>query len=471
LINYVSVFWPTSEKKMSYYDHLPFNGRSKKKPYPQNSNRFDEESLDAIRRVFPEHSAKILDGPGENVHRADVHRWAKQCRAAATSLLDRASAEKRSLTDLENEGFDSTIRAIDFYVNLHNVDNSVPQAVDGNSLISEPSTPGIYGRNQRCGDGMTAHNGVGLGAVLKSMAIGGGTPEIRNALSEGVDASGGFSVPTQLLNDFIDLLRSKSQLHNAGAKTILLETAKTNLATLVSDPVAGWRAEAAAVSESDLVLGNVQFQPKSLAVLVKVSRELLADSLNVEEILLHSLAQGLATQLDYAGLYGSGASNQPTGLKAVLTTASRTSNLGTNGAKLSASGSYAPLLTAMQKVSLANDAATSAIMNPRTLFDMHGLKDSTGQPLRAPGVIDSLQLLDSNSIPVDLTQGSATTASEIFTGNFSHLVLGLRQELRIELLNQPFADHLQTGFLCHLRADWQVSRPDSFWLTQGILAE
>ncbi len=455
---------------MSYNSEYTGNG-SGRKPYAQNSNRIDEESVDAIRRVIPEHSSKILDGPAENCHVADLHRWAKTCKAAASGILDKAAAEKRQLTDLESEAFDSVIRIVDFFTNEHNLNKSAPQLHDGNTPQAS-KTPGIYARGERCGSGFPAQNGVDLGSILSAMVMGSGSLEIRNALSEGTDSSGGYSVPVELMRDFVDLLRDKSVLNTAGAKTVLLESQKTNLATLINDPTAGWRAENAPVSESDLTLGNVQFVPKSLAVLVKVSRELAQDSVNIQEILINALALGLAAQLDFAGLFGTGANNQPTGLKSVLTTASRVSNLGTNGQKLSASGvKWTPILAAQQKIAASNDQATAAIMHSRTLFDLQGLTDTTGQPLRPPAVVESLPLLDSNSVPVNLTQGSATTASEIFTGNFSNLYLGLRQELRIEILKEAFSGNLQIGFLCHLRADWQCVKPSSFWLTQGILAE
>jgi HK97 family phage major capsid protein len=242
------------------------------------------------------------------------------------------------------------------------------------------------------------------------------------------------------------------------------------MATVIGDPTAGWRAENAVVADSNMVLGNVQFLPKSLACLVKVSRELLEDSLNIEEILLNSLALGVAQQLDYAGLYGTGADNQPTGLQKVLVDGNFFTNLATNGAALSAKGYYKPIIDAMSNVAASNGMANAAIMAPRTLYDLAGFTDTTNQPLRVPQLIaDNLQLLDSNSVPVTYATGTGTATSEIFVGDFNHLMLGLRQGLRIEVLKENFADHLQVGFLCHLRADWKLATTNSFWLVRGIL--
>lgn len=312
-----------------------------------------------------------------------------------------------------------------------------------------------------------------MGDLLRGLVIGSqGSMAIQNALAEGTNSAGGYTVPVELLPGFLDLIRNKSVLAQAGASTVLLNTQKTSMATVLTDPVPGWRAENAAVSESDMTFGQVLFAPQSLAVMVKLSRELLADSLNVEEILTHTLAQAIASQLDYSGLYGSGSGNQPTGLESVLVANSRVSSLTANGEKMSMAGYYRPLMTAAQKVAQTNDTASAAIMSARTLYDLEDFVDTTYQPMQKPGwIADNLQLLNTNAIPDNLTTGTATSCSEIFTGNFSNLLLGMRQELEIEVIRDTYASNLQIAYLAHMRADWQVGRPNSFWLTQGILAE
>jgi HK97 family phage major capsid protein len=47
-------------------------------------------------------------------------------------------------------------------------------------------------------------------------------------------------------------------------------------------------------------------------------------------------------------------------------------------------------------------------------------------------------------------------------GDFSKLVIGIRTSLRIEVLRELFAENMQYGFLCHLRADIGVEHPESF---------
>lgn len=423
-----------------------------------------------IRRVFPQVSAQLLK---DHAHPADIRRHIKFCNQQAELLLDRSVSEKREMTALEQNCFDAILAMAN--INQIQLDLDASTANYFNEGGSATEDKRIYAKGEKCALNYRQEhlNGINLGALMRGLAIGSnGNLNLQNALSEGTDSAGGYTAPEEILREFIDKLRAKSVMMQAGAKTVLLEAKKSNIATVSSDPTAGWRAENASVNESDLVLGNVQFVPKSLAVLVKVSRELLEDSLNIEEILMNSLAQGLASQLDYAGLYGSGASNQPLGLNSQLVTASQFTTLATNGAKFSAVGFYREIIKAQAAVAANNDQANALISSPRTKYDLGGMSDTTGQTLIAPAIVsNNLQILDTTSVPNNLTVGTGTTCSEAFVGNFENMLLGMRSQLRIEILPQIFAPNLQIGFLAHLRADWAVSRLLSFWKIKGILAE
>ncbi len=433
----------------------------------------------SLRKEAPQAWGKLLRDEvshSSNFHPANIRRENKYCQDIHNDIYMRATAEKRDPTTSEYEA----MQCIEHIISLNNKIIEQKLDIEHNFVDIDGTFPTskktIFSKADKLALPFRPNNydGIHLGHIMRGMAVGsGGNATIQNALSEGTDSAGGYTAPVEIMREFIDKLRAKSVLFNAGAKTALLEAKKSNIATVTTDPVGGWRAENAPVSESDLALGNVAFTPKSLAVLVKVSRELLQDSVNIEEMLLNSLAQGLATQLDFAGLYGSGASNQPLGLDSLLTTASQVTTVATNGAKLSASGYYREIVKAMAQVAANNDEASAIILSPRTKYDLGWMADSTNQPLQAPAIIaDKAQLLDTSSIPNNLVVGtSGALCSELFVGNFENLMLGLRQELRIEIVNQTFAGNLQIGYIAHLRADWQPSRIGSFWKVRGILAE
>ena len=65
-------------------------------------------------------------------------------------------------------------------------------------------------------------------------------------------------------------------------------------------------------------------------------------------------------------------------------------------------------------------------------------------------------------MPVDETQGTASDASTILFGNYAELFIGVRNNVRLEVLKERYSDNFQFGFLAHLRADIQLAHPASF---------
>jgi len=303
-----------------------------------------------------------------------------------------------------------------------------------------------------------------LGSTLRALVTGCENDIERRALAEGTNSAGGYTVPTVLSTSMIDLMRKKSRVFQAGAGAIPLDSNKHHFAKLISDPTPAWRVEAAPVEESDPTFGRVEFEAKSLAVMVKVSEELLQDSVNIESALQNSLAQALALEVDRAALLGDGTNTSPTGLDNYADV--NTISMGTDGGQLS---DYTPLLDSIMEMQNDNGGeTTAAIMAPRTLRGFSGLTDTTGQPLQRPNSIGNLPFYQTTQIPVDQTQGSATNASTIFLGNFEDLIIGFRQRLRIEVLNQLFRENLQIGFVAHMRLDVQAWREESFAKIIGI---
>lgn len=303
-----------------------------------------------------------------------------------------------------------------------------------------------------------------VGAAIRAMIAGPRDEAERRALSEGTDSAGGYTVPDILNNRVIDALRARSIAVQAGSITVPLRSDNNLIARIGSDPVAGWRAENASVAESDPTFSQVALVPKTLAVMFKVSRELLQDSVNIDMAIEMALVGAFAAQLDAAVFYGTGSSSQPTGIKNISGIGSV--EMGTNGAALA---DYSQILTALQTLEDANGGmATALCMAPRTKYALANLQDTTNQPMQAPALVSQVPILSSTNFPVDETQGTATDASTILLGDFSRCLIGVRSELRIEVLRERYADNYQFGILAAMRADVAVEQPASFVELIGI---
>ncbi len=307
--------------------------------------------------------------------------------------------------------------------------------------------------------GAEGYDGLSLGRYLRSMAIGAKTDTERRALSEGTDSSGGFTVPTILSSELIDALRAASVVQAAGAQTVPLTSDTQSIAKVSADPTPAFRNEAAAVAESDPTFSSVTFTPRSLMVMVKCSRELLDDSLNIGSALPNMITAAMAAEMDRVALEGTGVAPQPTGLRLQ----SGIGNTALNGAL----ASYALLLGAQTGILTANGGPVNAIIaHPRDAGTLAGLTDTTGQPLNVPPAIAGVPMLTTSSIQVDA--GSGNDESNIYVGNFTNLMIGVRNEVRVEVLRERFADTHQYAFVAHMRFDITVSQAASFHKISGI---
>lgn len=300
---------------------------------------------------------------------------------------------------------------------------------------------------------------LSTGAYLRAMVTGPKTDSEKRALAEGTDSAGGYTVPDILSARLIDRLRSASVVFRAGAQTVPLQSDVSYVAKVATDPVPAWRSENAAVNESDPTFARVTFTARSLAVLVKVSRELLEDSLNMETALPDLLSVALAQELDRVALLGTGTAPEPRG---VANFASLTSS-GVTGAELKG---YAPLIKARTALRTANSDATAFIMSPRDEGQLAGLTATDGQPISLPPALANTPMLTTSKIPVDL--GTDTDESVILAGDWRRLMIGMRSVIRVEILRERYADNLQYGFVAHLRADVAAEHEAAFTKLAGI---
>ena len=321
--------------------------------------------------------------------------------------------------------------------------------------------------------GSSEYQNLNLGKFIKGAITGNWrNAELeQRAMSEGVLGAGGYMVPTPLAAELIDLSRNLSVLLEAGARTVLFDSQSLKIARVITDPVAAWKAENAAITKSDMAVDSVVLTARTLTALVPVSLELLEDAPNASAAITEALAAGLALELDRAGLLGSGAGSEPMGI--FNAAGVQSISMGTNGAALT---NFSQLSQAVQKVWEANSTPTAAIYAPRTAGVLDRLADTTGQPMVPPPSFQELKRLVSNQVPVTQVQGtSGAVASCAFVGDFSKLIVGMRTNLTIQISSEAgdasgsAFSSLQYWIRAHLRADIALTRPNQFVKVVGIL--
>lgn len=284
---------------------------------------------------------------------------------------------------------------------------------------------------------------------------------IRNAMGGGSGSTGGYLIPTLLWGELIDLARNESRVMQAGAHLVPMDNRRVDVPKWATDPVAAWRAENAAITESDGALGVVTLTAKTLAVVTRVSREAIEDT-DLANELLKAFAASFALAFDKAALYGPAGGDGPVGLKNIA---------GITKTPLAANGAtptYDNLVDSAGRLRDVNEDPSAQIMNDRTLRTLAKLKDSANQYLTPPTYLDDIPRLGTNQVPNNLTVGTSNDTSDVFTADWSQLLLGVRKDITIQVLNERYADNGQIGFLCWFRGDVQPARPAAFDIVTGV---
>jgi HK97 family phage major capsid protein len=137
-------------------------------------------------------------------------------------------------------------------------------------------------------------------------------------LSEGTAADGGYLVPEEFANMIIEDIRDVSIMRQIAAPPITINTDTFHLPNLASRPQAQWRAEKAVKATSTVQFGENVLTPYSLASIVPLTNELVADaSLGVGGSIVNYVARLMAVALaekeEQAFWIGNG-SGKPSGI-------------------------------------------------------------------------------------------------------------------------------------------------------------
>lgn len=144
-----------------------------------------------------------------------------------------------------------------------------------------------------------------------------GDREKLQLLTEGSGAAGGYTVPEEFANMIVEDRRDDGVMRRL-ARVMTTNSDTLHLPTLEGRPKANWRAEAAVKATSTAQFNELTFTPYSLAVIVGLSEELVADSSlgvggSIVNYVAGLMAQSLREKEEEAFWTGNG-SSKPTGV-------------------------------------------------------------------------------------------------------------------------------------------------------------
>lgn len=114
---------------------------------------------------------------------------------------------------------------------------------------------------------------------------------------------------------FIDMLRNRTTIMRL-ATTMGGLVGNVDIPRQTGGATAYWLGEGEDAQEGTPTIGQLELSPKTLGAFTDITRRLLMQSsMDAEGIVRRDLVNAMAQAIDFAGYYGSGAGNQPRGIK------------------------------------------------------------------------------------------------------------------------------------------------------------
>lgn len=249
----------------------------------------------------------------------------------------------------------------------------------------------------------------------------------KRDLNVGTGTAGGNLVATDLLaQSFIELLRNRVILAQAGATMLTGLVGNVDIPKQTGGATAYWVGEGSSPTESQQTVGQVSMTPHTVGAFTDMTRRLLKQSsIDVEMFVRNDLTAVLALAIDYAGLHGDSGvdANQPDGVEATSGIGSVVG--GTNGA----APDWADIVDLETAVSAANaDVGALAYItnaNVRGKLKQTEKATNTAQFIWADTEMNGYTAHVTNQVRSDRSKGTGTDLSTIFFGNWADLLIGM----------------------------------------------
>jgi HK97 family phage major capsid protein len=382
-----------------------------------------------------------------------------QVGAEMRALMDKASAEKRDLSneELASHGamFDKQ-EGLRLQIVAEERQVEVDRANAGRDIESQRSKGKTGGEERSMVDlqmtGFRSYLRGGMGALN-----GEGAEEFR-ALQAGNNVEGGYLIaPEQFVSSLIQAVDNAVFIRGRATKYRLTSSTSMGAPSLDTDmDDAEWTTELGTGSEDTaLRFGKRELRPRPVAKRIKVSKTLLrVGALPIEQIIMQRLAYKFGITQEKAFLTGSG-SGQPLG---VFTA----SNDGIGTARDVSTGNTATAITfdglIEAKFSVKSQYWPKAdwLFHRDAVKQITKIKDGDGQYLWRQSVRDGepdtlmgRPLMISEYAPNTFTTG---LYAGLF-GDFSHYWIADALDMQVQRLTELYAETNQDGFIGRLESD------------------
>lgn len=281
--------------------------------------------------------------------------------------------------------------------------------------------------------------------------------DVQNALQVGTDSEGGYLVPDEFERTLVEALLEEN-IFRGLAKVITTSSGDRKIPVVASKGTASWVDEEGLIPESDDSFGQVSIGAYKVATMIKVSEELLNDSVfNLESYIAREFARRIGAKEEEAFFIGNG-TGKPTG----IFNATGGAELGVTAASATAI-TFDELMDLFYSLKAPYRKNATFVTNDATVKMIRKLKDGNGQYLWQPSVqagqpdtILNRPVKTSSFVP-NVEAGAKTVAF----GDFGYYWVADRQGRSFQRLNELFAATGQVGFRATQRVDGKLILPEA----------
>ena len=280
--------------------------------------------------------------------------------------------------------------------------------------------------------------------------------EVQNALSIGTDSEGGYLVPDEYERTLVEALNDEVFFRNL-ATVIKTSSGDRKIPIVTSKGEAAWIDEGGQFTESNDSFGQTTIGAHKLATMIKVSDELLNDSVfNIEQYISREFGRRIGAKEEEAFFVGDG-KGKPTGI--FNATGGAEDGTSTTGASIT----FDDVMELFYSLRSPYRKKAVWVLNDSTVKALRKLKDNTGNYIWNPsvqaGVPDTIlnRPYKTSSYVPEIKAGNKCMAF----GDFSYYWVADRQGRSFKRLNELFAMTGQVGFLASQRLDGKLILPEA----------
>lgn len=275
--------------------------------------------------------------------------------------------------------------------------------------------------------------------------------EVQNALSIGTDSEGGYLVPDEYEKKLVEALDDEVFFRSL-ATVIRTSSGDRKIPIVTSKGEAAWIDEGGQFPESDDSFGQTSIGAYKLATMIKVSDELLNDSVfNVEQYISKEFGRRIGAKEEEAFFIGDG-KGKPIGLF------NSTGGAETGVVAATTNITFDDVMDLFYSLRAPYRNKASWLLNDSTVKAIRKLKDGNGNYIWQPSVKEGepdriLNRPYRTSIYVpELAAGNRVLSF----GDYSHYWIADRQGRSFKRLNELYATTGQVGFLASERVDGKL---------------